>query len=171
MFSTPTYCLFMNRRCSTLCLPSSLLRRPACQPECLQTHVPSVCTRPSRATLPAPQGRSGGLRPLCSVTLQPLLCDTGWTRLSPPVSTPGPSEGRPLASMSKLLAHRKWLNIQLFYLIKHWKRNWQPTPVFLPGKPHGERSLTPQGGKESDMTEAPQHIAHLIKRMCSQLYH
>ena len=22
-----------------------------------------------------------------------------------------------------------------------WKRAWQPTPVFLPGKPHGQRSL------------------------------
>ena len=35
-------------------------------------------------------------------------------------------------------------------------REWQPTPVFLPGKSHGRRSLegySPQGGKESDMTE------------------
>jgi len=23
-----------------------------------------------------------------------------------------------------------------------WKRKWQPTPVFLPGKSHGQRSLT-----------------------------
>ena len=23
----------------------------------------------------------------------------------------------------------------------HWRRKWQPTPVFLPGKPHGQRSL------------------------------
>ena len=33
---------------------------------------------------------------------------------------------------------------------------WQPTPVFLPGKFHGQRSLadyTPQGRKKSDMTE------------------
>ena len=22
-----------------------------------------------------------------------------------------------------------------------WRREWQPTPVFLPGKPHGQRSL------------------------------
>ena len=37
-----------------------------------------------------------------------------------------------------------------------WKREWQPTPVFLPGKSHGQRSLvgySPQGRKESDMTE------------------
>ena len=23
-----------------------------------------------------------------------------------------------------------------------WRRAWQPTPVFLPGEPHGQRSLT-----------------------------
>ena len=34
---------------------------------------------------------------------------------------------------------------------------WQPTSVFLPGKPHGQRSLAgcgPQGHKELDTTEA-----------------
>ena len=31
---------------------------------------------------------------------------------------------------------------------------WQPTPVFLPGKAHGQRSLLhPRGRKELDMTE------------------
>ena len=37
-----------------------------------------------------------------------------------------------------------------------WRREWQPTPVFLPGKSHGQRSLAsyrPWGHKESDMTE------------------
>ena len=37
-----------------------------------------------------------------------------------------------------------------------WKRAWQPTPVFLPGKSHGQRSLvgySPWGCQESDMTE------------------
>ena len=37
-----------------------------------------------------------------------------------------------------------------------WRRKWQPTPVFLPGESHGWRSLegcSPQGHKESDMTE------------------
>ena len=34
-------------------------------------------------------------------------------------------------------------------------RKWQPTPVFLPGKFHGQRSLvaTVRGVAESDMTE------------------
>ena len=38
----------------------------------------------------------------------------------------------------------------------HWRRAWQPTPVFLPGESHGQRSLagySPRGHTESDMTE------------------
>ena len=37
-----------------------------------------------------------------------------------------------------------------------WRRKWHPTPVFLPGKSHGDRSLViygPQGLKELDSTE------------------
>ena len=37
-----------------------------------------------------------------------------------------------------------------------WRRKWQPTPVSLPGKSHGQRNLagySPWGHKESDMTE------------------
>ena len=37
-----------------------------------------------------------------------------------------------------------------------WSRRWQPTPVYLPGKFHGQRSLAgyrPWGRKESDRTE------------------
>ena len=37
-----------------------------------------------------------------------------------------------------------------------WKREWLPTPVFLPEEFHGHRSLagySPWGSKESDMTE------------------
>ena len=36
------------------------------------------------------------------------------------------------------------------------RRKWQPTPVFLPGKSHGQRSLvgySPWGHKELDVTE------------------
>ena len=39
---------------------------------------------------------------------------------------------------------------------RFWRRKWQPTPVFLPGKSHGQRSLVgycPWGRKESDMTD------------------
>ena len=39
----------------------------------------------------------------------------------------------------------------------HWRRNWQPTPVFLPGESQGQWSLVGchlWGRTESDMTEA-----------------
>ena len=38
----------------------------------------------------------------------------------------------------------------------YWRRQWQPTPVHLPGKSHGWRSLvgcSPWGCEESEMTE------------------
>ena len=38
-----------------------------------------------------------------------------------------------------------------------WRRKWQPIPIILPGESHGQKSLagySPQGYKESDMTEA-----------------
>ena len=41
-----------------------------------------------------------------------------------------------------------------------WRRKWQPTPVFLPGKSHEQRSLagySPWGCTESDTTEATWH--------------
>ena len=51
--------------------------------------------------------------------------------------------------------------INKWYLIKiksfHTRRRqWHPTPVLLPGKPHGQRSLeggSPWGPTESDTTE------------------
>ena len=41
-----------------------------------------------------------------------------------------------------------------------WRREWQPTPVFLPGERHGQMSLVSYslwGHKESDMTGATWH--------------
>ena len=37
-----------------------------------------------------------------------------------------------------------------------WRRNWQPTPVLLPGESHGQRSLagySSRGREEADTTE------------------
>ena len=41
-----------------------------------------------------------------------------------------------------------------------WRRKWEPTPVFLPGESHGQRSLagySPWDHEELDTTEATQH--------------
>ena len=44
-----------------------------------------------------------------------------------------------------------------------WRRKWQPTLIFLPGKSHGQRSLvgySPWGHKESDTTYH-EHLSHI----------
>ena len=41
-----------------------------------------------------------------------------------------------------------------------WRKIWQPTPVFLPGESHGQRSFagdSPWDRKELDTTEATSH--------------
>ena len=46
-----------------------------------------------------------------------------------------------------------------------WRREWQPTPVFLPGESHGRRSLesySPWGRKESDTTEQLTLLLHFL---------
>ena len=48
-----------------------------------------------------------------------------------------------------------------------WRRQWQPTPVLLPGKSHGRRSLvgySPWGREESDMTERLRFHFHALEK-------
>ena len=45
----------------------------------------------------------------------------------------------------------------LLFTFMHWRRKWQPTPVFLPGESQGRRSLVGcrlWGHTELDTTEA-----------------
>ena len=54
-----------------------------------------------------------------------------------------------------LLDHSEFIIIYTM-VISDWRRQWQPTPVLLPGKSHGRRSLvgcSPWGRWESDTTE------------------
>ena len=49
-----------------------------------------------------------------------------------------------------------------------WRRKWQPTPIFLPGKSHGQRSLvgySPWGCKESDVIKR----LHSLKKLKRQI--
>ena len=60
-----------------------------------------------------------------------------------------------------------------FSLFIHWRRKWQPTPVFLPGESQGWGSLVDchlWGHTKSDTTEVTQqqqqqHIIHIIKHV------
>ena len=63
---------------------------------------------------------------------------------------PGGSDGKSICLQSGRPGFNPWVG-QI-----PWRRKWQPTPVLLPGKSHGQRSLagcSPWGCKESDMTE------------------
>ena len=47
-------------------------------------------------------------------------------------------------------------------LCLYWRRKWQPTPVFLPGEFHGQRSLVgngPRGRKDLEATEQQQYTS------------
>ena len=60
-----------------------------------------------------------------------------------------------LQSMGSVRVGHNWLTSLSLFTFMHWRRQWHPTPVFLPGKSHGQRSLVgsgPWGHKESDTT-------------------
>ena len=46
-----------------------------------------------------------------------------------------------LQSMGSLRAGHDWVTSLSLFTFMHWRRKWQPTPVFLPGESHGWRSL------------------------------
>ena len=63
--------------------------------------------------------------------------------------------GRLQSTWSQRVGHNWVTSLSLFTFI-HWRRKWQPTPVFLPGESQGRWSLvgcSPWGHKESDTTE------------------
>ena len=64
-----------------------------------------------------------------------------------------------LQSMGSLgVGHDSATSLSLFTFL-HWRRKWQPTPVFLPRESQGQGSLVGShlwGCTESDMTEATQ---------------
>ena len=50
-----------------------------------------------------------------------------------------------------------------------WRRKWQPIPVLLPGKSHGQRNLvgySPWGCKKSDITEQPHFHFSFFQGIC-----
>jgi len=69
---------------------------------------------------------------------------------SPSSDFPGGSDGKASCLKYRRFGFSPWVGKI------SWRRKWQPTPVFLPGKSHGRRNLVgyrPWGCKESDTTE------------------
>ena len=62
-----------------------------------------------------------------------------------------------LQSMGLLRVGHDWVRSLSLFTFMHWRRKWQPTPVFLPGESQGWGSLVGcrlWGRTESDTTEA-----------------
>ena len=62
-----------------------------------------------------------------------------------------------LQSMWPLRVRHDWATLLSLFTFMHWRRKWQPTPVFLPGESQGRGSMVGcclLGCTESDTTEA-----------------
>ena len=62
-----------------------------------------------------------------------------------------------LQSMGSLRVRHDWATSLSLFTFMHWRRKWQPTPVFLPGESQGQRSLLGcrlWGHTESDTTDS-----------------
>ena len=46
-----------------------------------------------------------------------------------------------LQSMGSLGVGHNWVTSLSLFTFMHWRREWQPTPVFLPGESQGQRNL------------------------------
>ena len=70
---------------------------------------------------------------------------------------PWMEESSGLQSMGLLRVGHDWATSLSLFIFMHWRRKWQPTPVFLPGESQGRGSLVGfrlWGRTESDTTEA-----------------
>ena len=67
-----------------------------------------------------------------------------------------------LQSMGSLRVGHDWATSLSIFTFMHWRRQWQPTPVFLPGESQGWGSLVGchlWGRTESDTTEVTWQLA------------
>ena len=82
--------------------------------------------------------------------MAPHSCTLAW-------KIPWMEEPGRLQFMGSLRVGQDWVTSLSLFTFMHWRRKWQPTPVFLPGESQGRWSLVGcrlWGRTESDMTEA-----------------
>ena len=81
--------------------------------------------------------------------MAPHSCALAWK--IPRMEEPGE-----LQSMGLLRVRHDWTTSLSLFTFMHWRRKWQPTPVFLPGESQGQGSLLGcrlWGRTELDMSE------------------
>ena len=78
-----------------------------------------------------------------------------------------------LQSMGSLGVRNDWAISLSLFTFMHWRRKWQPTPVFLPGESQGRRSLVGcclWGRTELDMTEVTSVQFSSVAQLCLTLW-
>ena len=99
--------------------------------------------------------------PTCHGAIKPVCHTNRRRRWHPHSSTlawkiPWTEEPGRLQSMGSQRVGHDWATSLSLCTFMHWRRKWQPTPVFLPGDSQGQGSLVGchlWGRTESDMTE------------------
>ena len=96
-------------------------------------------------------GRPGMLRFMGSQRVgHDWAAELNWTEI------PWTEEPGRLQSMGSWRVRHDWETSLSLFTFMHWRRKWQPTPLFLPGESQGRGSLVGcrlWGLTESDMTE------------------
>ena len=96
---------------------------------------------------------------------------------TPAWKIPRTEEPGGLQSMVSLRVGHDWATSLSLFTFIHWRRKWQPTPVFLPGESQGWGSLMGcclWGRTESDTTEAmqqqqQQHVSEIHFYYCGPI--
>ena len=106
-----------------------------------------------------PKLRNGGYN---FQNLNSWTVESYWEKAMAPCSStlawkiPWTEEPGGLQSMGSRRVRHDWVTSLSLFTFMHWRRKWQPTPVFLPGESQGRGSLVGcrlWGRTESDTTE------------------
>ena len=77
-----------------------------------------------------------------------------------------------LQSMGSRRGGRDWATLLSLFTFMHWRRKWQPTPVFLPGESQGQRSLVGcRHGVAQSRTRLTWQQQHLLCSSYNRLEH
>ena len=106
------------------------------------------------------QGRGSLVAAVCGITqsrtrlkwlsssIAAFTCTRPWLEkaMAPQSSTlawkiPWTEEPGGLQSMGSLRVGHDWVTLLSLFTFMHWRRKWQPTPVFLPGESQGQGNL------------------------------
>ena len=84
---------------------------------------------------------------------------------------PWTEEPAGLQSMGSLRVGHNWATALSLFTFMHWRRKWQPTPVFLPGESQGQRRLLRVHGVAAvhGVAESPWAAVHGVTKSWTRL--